>query len=184
MKSGSDVAGSQEAPRPQDLDRQLRSVLEISLQQTASNAGIRINPAGLAIVSNGKGFAALAFREDVTQFASEEMSRGARIGVLFLSAEVKVTGSTPRIPAGSYILQFPETGAKRRHAELLLLDETGRLVVSLHGKVGKTSVPIPGPRIFGFGDCEYELFVDGGICLFRYCRGEHSWSTTAWCADF
>jgi hypothetical protein len=133
--------------RPQDLDRQLRSALEISLQRTAFNAGIRINPGGLTIVSNRKGFAALAIREDVTQFATEEMAKGARIGVLFLSAEVQVTGSTPCIPAGSYILQLPETAAKREHSELLLLDDTGKLVVSFHGKVGKTSMPIPGPRI-------------------------------------
>jgi hypothetical protein len=184
MNSGSYVADSQEVPRPQELDRQLRSVLEISLLRTASKAGIRINPAGLTIVSNGKGFAAVAFREDVTPFASEEMAKGARIGVLFLSAEVKVTGSTPRIPAGSYVLQLPETGAKRRHAELLLLDDTGQLVASLHGKVGKTSTPIPGPRI-RFGGCDYTFHLNSwSICLYRFCQAAHGFSLSTWCVGF
>jgi hypothetical protein len=177
------VAGSQETPSPQDLDRQFRSAVETELKRTASNAGFPLNLSGLTIASNRKGFAAMAMREDLNHVGGEEMAKGGRIGVLLLSADASATSSSPRIPAGSYILQ--EARGKHGHSTLLLLDDTGKVVAALHGKVGKTSMTEPAPRI-RFGGCDYwwgEVGA-GSICLYRYCPGYHSFTLTAWCVQW
>jgi hypothetical protein len=167
--------------RVKDLDRQLRSSVEEKLKQMASTAGVPIDVDNMTMASTDKGSAALAIRTDAGKIHDEDLERGARVGVLWLSATA--SSGDVRIPAGVYTVEIvrEKEGHSRVHARLL--DADGKTVASLQGSTAKTTLP---PSHIEIGGCDYFLRAGGGlICFMRVCEGESpGFSVMAWCIDF